>query len=126
MFFVFSFTSMIVYWTKNTLKIFDPWTWCTKKPFGYRVAHHGYLLTSCPGLIFVYKPSLRKLLNILAHELKTSLFTLKITKYIRMLRYVKLTRINSNIFHTRSMPRLSEHLAINPYIRQCWNNYLSE
>ena len=24
-------------------------TWCTKKPFGYRVAHHGYLLTSCPG-----------------------------------------------------------------------------
>ena len=22
-------------------------TWCTKKPFGYRVAHHGYLLTSC-------------------------------------------------------------------------------
>ena len=34
---------------KNTLKIFGPRTWCTKKSFGYRVAHHGYLLTSCPG-----------------------------------------------------------------------------
>ena len=36
--------------TKNTLKIFGPKTWCTKKPFGYRVAHHRYLLTSRPEL----------------------------------------------------------------------------
>ena len=34
---------------KNTLKIFGPGTWWTKKPFGYRVAHHGYILMSCPG-----------------------------------------------------------------------------
>ena len=33
----------------KALKIFSLKTWCTKKPFGYRVAHHGYLLTSCPG-----------------------------------------------------------------------------
>ena len=34
---------------KKVLKIFRRWTWCTKKPIGYRVAHHRYLLTSCPG-----------------------------------------------------------------------------
>ena len=34
--------------TKNMLKIFGPRTWCTIKPFGYRVVHHGYLLMSCP------------------------------------------------------------------------------
>ena len=34
---------------KKALKIFCPKTWCTKKPFGYRVAHDGYLLTSYPG-----------------------------------------------------------------------------
>ena len=28
---------------KKTLKVFGPMTWCTKKPFGYRVADHGYL-----------------------------------------------------------------------------------
>ena len=33
----------------KTLKVFSPRTWCTKKPFGYLVPHHGYLLTSCPG-----------------------------------------------------------------------------
>ena len=38
--------------TKNTLKIFGPGTWCTKNlTVGYQVAHHRYLLTSCPGLI---------------------------------------------------------------------------
>ena len=31
--------------TENTC----PRAWCTIKPFGYRVAHHGYLLTNCPG-----------------------------------------------------------------------------
>ena len=36
--------------TKKALKTFSPKTWCMKKPFCYRVAHHGYLLTSCPGL----------------------------------------------------------------------------
>ena len=36
--------------TKKALKIFDPKTQCTKKPFGYRVAQHGYLLISCQGL----------------------------------------------------------------------------
>ena len=34
---------------KKTLKIFGPRTWCEKKPFGHRIAHHGYLLMSCPG-----------------------------------------------------------------------------
>jgi len=34
---------------KKALKKFDPRTWCTKKPFGYRVIHHGYSLMSCPG-----------------------------------------------------------------------------
>ena len=34
---------------KKAIKLFGPRTWCTKKPFGYQVAHHGYLLTSCPG-----------------------------------------------------------------------------
>ena len=29
--------------------MFNPWTWCMKNPFGYRITHHGYLLTSCPG-----------------------------------------------------------------------------
>ena len=33
----------------KALKMFSLKTLCTKKPFGYRVAHHGYLLTSCPG-----------------------------------------------------------------------------
>ena len=35
---------------KRALKKFDPRTLCTKKPFGYRVIHHGYSLMSCPGL----------------------------------------------------------------------------
>ena len=34
----------------KALKKFDPWTWCTKKPFGYRVIYHGCSLMSCPGL----------------------------------------------------------------------------
>ena len=34
--------------------MFGSKTWCMKKPFGYRVAHHGYLLTSCPGLYVHY------------------------------------------------------------------------
>ena len=34
----------------KALKRIGPKTWCTQKPFGYRVAHHGYLLTPCPGL----------------------------------------------------------------------------
>ena len=34
---------------KKTLKKFGPRTWCTKKPFGYRVIHQNSL-TSCPGL----------------------------------------------------------------------------
>ena len=47
--------SYTVYWTiKNTFKIFGPGTWCTKKPFGYWVVHHGYLLTSCPGQEFTF------------------------------------------------------------------------
>ena len=25
---------------KKAIKIFDPRTWCTKKPFGHQVAHH--------------------------------------------------------------------------------------
>ena len=29
--------------------MFVPKTWCTKKHFDYRIAHYGYLLTSCPG-----------------------------------------------------------------------------
>ena len=36
---------------KKYAKIFDPRTWYTKKPFGYRVALHGYLLKSCQGPI---------------------------------------------------------------------------
>ena len=29
----------------------------TKRPLGHRVAHHGYLLTSCPGLyLCIYEP----------------------------------------------------------------------
>ena len=35
---------------KKTLKINGPRTWCTKKPCGYRVAQHGYHLTSFLGL----------------------------------------------------------------------------
>ena len=34
---------------KKKLKKFDPRTWCTKKPYGYRVILHGYSLMSCPG-----------------------------------------------------------------------------
>ena len=33
----------------KSLKMFCPKTWWAKKSFGYRVAHHGYLLTSRPG-----------------------------------------------------------------------------
>ena len=40
---------------KNTLNLFGPWTWCTKKPIGYRVAHHGYFLMSCLGQVVVIK-----------------------------------------------------------------------
>ena len=32
---------------QSTLKLFGLRTWCTKKYFGYQVAHHEYLLTSC-------------------------------------------------------------------------------
>ena len=35
---------------KKALKKFDPRTWCKKKPFRYRVIHHGYSWMSCPGL----------------------------------------------------------------------------
>ena len=31
---------------KKVLKMFDPRTLSTEKSFGYRVAHHGYLLKS--------------------------------------------------------------------------------
>ena len=43
--------------TKKTLKIYGLRTWCTKKPFGYRLAHYGYLLKSCPGLIYILEMS---------------------------------------------------------------------
>ena len=41
--------------TKNTLKKFGPRTWCTKKPFGYRVIHQNSLM-SCSGhtINFIY------------------------------------------------------------------------
>ena len=32
---------------KEALTTTDPRSWCTKKPFGYRVAHHGRSLTFC-------------------------------------------------------------------------------
>ena len=37
---------------QNTLKNFGPRTWCTKKPFGYRVAHQNSL-TSYPGQFLI-------------------------------------------------------------------------
>ena len=43
------YTVMFIERQIKALKMFSLKTWCTKKPFGYRVAHHGYLLTSCPG-----------------------------------------------------------------------------
>ena len=47
--------------------MFSPKTWWTKKPFGYCVAHHGFLLTSCPGqnanLIKISFTNLQKLLS---------------------------------------------------------------
>ena len=36
---------------KKVLKIFGPGTRGRKKPFGYRVEHHEYLLTSYPNKI---------------------------------------------------------------------------
>ena len=48
------FTLLFIERQIKALKMFCPKTWCMKKPFGYRVAHNGYLLTSCPGLIFVF------------------------------------------------------------------------
>ena len=36
---------------QKALKIFGPGTWCTQKPFSYRVAQHRYFLTSYPGQI---------------------------------------------------------------------------
>ena len=38
---------------KKTLKLFGPKSWCTKKPFGYRVVHHRYFLTSCSEQITI-------------------------------------------------------------------------
>ena len=38
---------------KKSLKLFGRGTWCTKKHFGHRVAHHGYIFTSCLGY-FMY------------------------------------------------------------------------
>ena len=35
----------------KALKIFGVKTWCTKKPFGYQVVHHGYTLKVCQGQI---------------------------------------------------------------------------
>ena len=29
----------------KALKMLSPKTWCTKNPFGYRIAHHGYILS---------------------------------------------------------------------------------
>ena len=43
---------LIIEQQKKALKIFGSRTYCTKKPFGYQVAHHGYFLLSCPGQIF--------------------------------------------------------------------------
>ena len=40
---------MFIEQKKEAFKKFDPRTWCTKKPFGYRVIHHRYSLMSCPG-----------------------------------------------------------------------------
>ena len=34
----------------KTLKKFGLRTWCTNKPYSYRVIHHGYSLMCCPGL----------------------------------------------------------------------------
>ena len=33
----------------KALKKFSRKIWCTKKPFGHRIAHHEYLLTPCSG-----------------------------------------------------------------------------
>ena len=35
--------------------MFSPKTWCVEEPFGYRVEHHEYFLTSCPGHISLKK-----------------------------------------------------------------------
>ena len=48
--------------------MFGPGTWCTKKPFGYQVAHHGCLLTSCPGQ--TEKLMLWKYQNVIEDRLK--------------------------------------------------------
>ena len=50
---------------KEVLKIFGHITWCTKKQFSYRVAHHGYLLTSCPGHEYVQSDAVKKWLLLL-------------------------------------------------------------
>ena len=44
----------MVYWktTKKDVQVFAE-KWCGKEPFGYRVAHHGYLLTSCRELLYL-------------------------------------------------------------------------
>ena len=46
----------------KSAQILGPRTWCTKQPFGYRVAHHGYLLTSI-NKITSYTKSIIKALN---------------------------------------------------------------
>ena len=53
LFFNFSVKYIIIIYltTIKKLKNFDPKTWCTKNPVDYRIIHHGYSLTYCPGHI---------------------------------------------------------------------------
>ena len=52
---LYSYYSLFNNNKKKMLKIFGPWIWCTKNLFGYKVAHHGYLLTPYPGHLNTFK-----------------------------------------------------------------------
>ena len=70
--------TFIVYWkTKKRRSKYLALGPGPQKPFGYRVAHHGYLLTSCPGPFDCFIPKHQKLSIYLFNTLKSFWTNLK-------------------------------------------------
>ena len=68
----------------KALIMFGHKTWCTKRPFSYRVVHDGYLLTSCPGHMIKDIFSLFETKFLLVNKFKKYIFTLlSIVFYVR-------------------------------------------
>ena len=63
-----------------------------KEPFGYQVAHYGYLLTSCPGLILQKKIKI----NFLVLNLN-KIKSVQIRKVYKLTKYISNPMFKSNM-----------------------------